>query len=76
MTVPEIERKPITLTDSQESDLIDAYISLRGLHNLLLSAEAHELDPADGKSYLDSDVLHMVAVFANHLSNDLAAIIM
>lgn len=73
MTVPEIERKPITLTDSQTETLIDAYISLSGLRNLLLDAEAYNLEEPED-SHLNSDVLHMIAVFVGMLGGELGNI--
>ena len=75
MTTQEIERKPIALTDSQTKTLIDAYISLSGLRNLLLDAEAYALEGLE-ESHLNSDVLHMIAVFAGRLGSDLGKIAM
>lgn len=75
MTVPEIERKPITLTDTQTEQLIDAYVSLMGLHNLLMSAEAYERDNTEGKSWLNTDILHMIAKYVFRLSIEIADIV-
>ena len=69
------ERKPIVLTDSQTKTLIDAYISLSGLRNLLLDAEAYALEGQE-ESHLDSDVLHMIAIFVDRLGCDLGKIAM
>lgn len=75
MTVPEIERKPITLTDTQTGRLIDACVGLVGLHNLLMSAEAYERDNTEGMSWLNTDILHMIAKYVFRLSIEIADIV-